>query len=164
VDSTNDPIRGKDNYARDILKIIDALCMKANYSTKVIVTMIDTGNKEDDFKQLKHDLAGSDAYIYMKSLDQAWLVGGEKPKSIHWSEFCQIPWSSMTIKSDGLAASCEEDFNNEIILGDAKVDTLYDIWNGKKYADLRKAHLELWPGIHCTERCDMRKIGELLGS
>ena len=49
-------------------------------------------------------------------------------QSIHWIEFCQFPWSSMTIKSNGESVECVEDFNNEIILGDAKTQSLYDIW------------------------------------
>ena len=58
----------------------------------------------------------------------------------------------MTIKSNGEAAECVEDFNNEIILGDASKESLYDIWNGQKYAQLRKNHFDMKPGIKCTEQ------------
>ena len=68
----------------------------------------------------------------------------------------------MTIKSNGECAQCVEDFNNEIILGDARKDSLYDIWNSKAYADFRNDHFDLTPGIKCTEQCDMHLIGSYL--
>ncbi len=67
----------------------------------------------------------------------------------------------MTIKSNGEAAMCMEDFNNEIILGDANKETLYDIWNGEKYSQLRKDHFNLTSGTKCTEESDMKLIGEM---
>jgi radical SAM protein with 4Fe4S-binding SPASM domain len=85
-------------------------------------------------------------------------------QSIHWLEFCQFPWSSMTIKSNGEAVECVEDFNNEIILGDAKTQSLHDIWNGEKYKRFRLDHFDLTPGLKCTEQCDMRLIGSFLAS
>jgi radical SAM protein with 4Fe4S-binding SPASM domain len=68
----------------------------------------------------------------------------------------------MTVKSNGECAECVEDFNNEIILGDTRTESLYDIWNGQKYADFRNAHFDLKPGIKCTEQCDMTLIGSFL--
>jgi radical SAM protein with 4Fe4S-binding SPASM domain len=68
----------------------------------------------------------------------------------------------MTIKSNGECAQCVEDFNNEIILGDARTQSLYDIWNGEAYASFREDHFNLKPGIKCTEQCDMHLIGSYL--
>jgi radical SAM protein with 4Fe4S-binding SPASM domain len=68
----------------------------------------------------------------------------------------------MTIKSNGEAAMCVEDFNNEIILGNTQTESLYDIWNGKKYAQFRRDQFALQPGIKCTAQCDMKLIGSLV--
>jgi len=65
----------------------------------------------------------------------------------------------MTIKSNGEVAMCGQDFNNEIIFGDAKRQSLYDIWNGRKYTEFRENHLDLKAGIRCTRRCDMKLVG-----
>jgi hypothetical protein len=70
----------------------------------------------------------------------------------------------MTIKSNGESVECVEDFNNEIILGDAHNESLQGIWNGDKYRRLRQDHFELTPGIKCTEQCDMHLIGSFLAS
>ena len=68
----------------------------------------------------------------------------------------------MTIKSNGEATMCMEDFNNEIILGDARKESLSDIWNGEKYRKFRKDHFNLTEGIKCTNQCDMKLIGHFV--
>jgi radical SAM protein with 4Fe4S-binding SPASM domain len=70
----------------------------------------------------------------------------------------------MTIKSNGELVECVEDFNNEIILGDAKTELLTDIWNGEKYNRFRLDHFDLTSGIKCTEQCDMQLIGSFLAA
>ena len=160
-------IRGKaSNFAESYNKIFQLLELKKknSYKTTIIITMLDlnkTGQVEE-FKKLKEYFDGLDVYIYLKSEDQQWYRKDyHGTNSVHWKEICRHPWMSMTIKSNGEAAMCMEDFNNEIILGDAHKETLYDIWNGEKYAKLRKDHFNLTPGIKCTEECDMKLVGEM---
>ena len=59
---------------------------------------------------------------------------------------------------------CVEDFNNEIILGDTRTDSLNEIWNGEKYAQFRRDQFELKKGIKCTRQCDMTVIGEMVAT
>jgi radical SAM protein with 4Fe4S-binding SPASM domain len=159
IDSLTDSVRGMDAFENDYPQIMRVLEM--DRKTQVIITMIDLG--QEQFDRLKEAFKGTDVYIYQKSLDQSWLTGKPAPKSIHWSEPCQIPWTSMTIDSNGLAVSCEESFNSDIILGDTKTTSLYDIWNGKEYADFRKNHIDRKKKTHCTNgTCDMRTYGSLL--
>ena len=99
----------------------------------------------------------------MKSEDQQWYRGDyHGTNSIHWSEFCKHPWMSMTIKSNGEAAMCMEDFNNEVVLGDATNEYLHDIWNGERYERFRRDHVELTNGLKCVESCDMKLVGQCL--
>jgi len=172
IESVNDEehrkIRGKasnfkDSY-KNILKIIDYKKTN-NLSTTIIITMLDLNrvHQEKDFEMLQDAFKGLDVYIYLKSEDQQWYRKDfHGTKSIHWSEFCKHPWMSMTIKSNAEAAMCMEDFNNEIVLGDAKLLPLFDIWNGEKYAQFRKDHFELNPSIKCSCKCDMKLIGDYL--
>lgn len=180
-------IRGnKSNFSeafRKTLQIIEAK-EKMNLATTIVITMIDIGHNEDqkvEFDKLKSKFMDSDVYVYLKSEDQQWYrrdktlieylknTGREIPNqseeffgtnSIHWSEFCKHPWMSMTIKSDGEVHMCMEDFNNEIFLGDAKIENLYNIWNGKLYHQFRKDHFVLNPCIKCIKECDMPKTGD----
>lgn len=85
-----------------------------------------------------------DVYICLKSQDQQRYEDNKvQTQSIHWIEFCQFPWTSMTIKSNGEAAMCVEHFNSEIILGNARTESLYDIWKGEKYRRFREDHFNI---------------------
>lgn len=161
-------IRGQaSNFSESYKKILEILDIKARkgYKTTIVITMIDLHrpNQAEEFRKLKEAFRGLDVYIYFKSEDQQWYRKDyHGTNSIHWSEVCKHPWMSMTVKSNGEVAMCMEDFNNEIILGDANRETLRDIWNGEKYLKFRRDHLNLTPGIKCTEKCDMKLAGSYL--
>jgi hypothetical protein len=159
-------IRGSaSNFSKGYQKILRLLEEKKKYdlNTTIVITMLDLNrpDQQEEFRKLEKAFEDADVYIYFKSQDQQWYQDkNEGTNSIHWTEFCQFPWSSMTIKSNGESAMCVEDFNNEIVLGDTIKEPLYDIWNGKKYVQLRKDHFKLNRGIKCTEQCDMKLIGQ----
>jgi len=149
---------------RDIVHLLDLKAQK-NYPVTIVITMLNlvNRNQEEEYARLVEAFRDMDVYIYLKSQDQTWYENQPtQTKSIHWLEFCQFPWSSMTVKSNGEAAMCVEDYDNEIIVGDARTESLFDIWNGEKYRQLREDHFAVRPGIKCSERCDMTLIGELL--
>ena len=164
-DSLHKRIRGKaSNFSKSYKKLVKLLKEKEkhNHKTTIIITMLDLYrfNQKEEYEKLRNAFEDLDVYIYLKSQDTQWYQNKFKgTKSVHWSEFCQHPWISMTIKSNGEVAMCMEDFNNEIILGDARKESLYDIWNGKKYQQFRKDHFSLIRGIKCTEQCDMKLAG-----
>ena len=162
IDSLSMSVRGIDKFTPDMGKIRQVLDMKkaGGYKTNIIITMIDLGQEE--FAELSEYFKDDDVYLYLKSLDQGWMLGKPKPKSIHWSEPCQIPWSSMTIGSEGNAVMCEEDYDHERCLGNVTHNTLEEIWNGEEYRKLRQDHFTLTPGIKCVARCDMQPTGRFL--
>lgn len=152
-----------DSYNK-ILKIIE-LKKQKGLKTVIVVTMLDLNKdwQKDDFLKLINLFEGKDIYIYMKSEDQQWYREDyHGTNSVHWSEICKHPWMSMTIKSNGEAAMCMEDFNNQIILGDTKKESLYDIWNGNKYNKFRHDHFDLTRGIKCVGECDMKLVGDFI--
>jgi radical SAM protein with 4Fe4S-binding SPASM domain len=158
-------IRGQaSDFTNSYNKIIQLLDLKEKHDlqTTIVITMLNLNksNQQEEFEKLKEAFEGLDVYIYLKSQDQVWYKDThQQTNSIHWIEFCQFPWSSMTIKSNGEVTQCVEDFNNEIVLGDARQESLFDIWNGEKYRKFREDHFNLTPGIKCTEQCDMKLIG-----
>lgn len=164
-DESHKQIRGEaSNFTESHEKIVKILKIKKErkYKTTVIITMLDLNRKDqkDEFSKLRKAFHGLDVYIYLKSEDQQWYRQDyHGTSSIHWSEFCKHPWMSMTVKSNGELAMCMEDFDNEIILGDAKKDSLYDVWNGEKYQQFRADHINLAKGMKCNERCDMKLVG-----
>jgi len=169
IESTDDrehkDIRGNasnftDSYQK-ILKLLE-IKRKAKYHTTIVITMLDLNrdNQQEEWEKLKKAFESKDVYIYLKSEDTQWYRKDyHGTNSIHWSEPCRHPWMSMTIKSDGKVAMCMEDYNNEIVLGDAATESLYDIWNGRLYKEFRLKHLSGEKGIRCTDNCDMKVIG-----
>jgi radical SAM protein with 4Fe4S-binding SPASM domain len=167
-DESHKKIRGESsNFSESYRKILELLNKKEQrgYKTIIIITMLDLNrsNQKEEFKKLRKAFEGLDVYIYMKSEDQQWYRKEyHGTNSVHWSEICRHPWMSMTIKSNSDVTMCMEDYNNEIILGNIKEHSLYDIWNGKKYEEFRNMHFNLSKGIKCNEECDMRLVGEYL--
>ena len=162
-DKKQNEIRGGNSTLTKSYYWIRRLLERKTLKTAVVITMLDLNREgqKEEFEKLKEWFKGLGAYIYLKSEDTQWYRKDfHGTKSIHWSERCKHPWMSMTIKSNGEVAMCMEDFNNEIILGDAKTESLIDIWNGKKYDDFRRFHLNPNKGIRCTDRCDMKLMGE----
>jgi len=160
-DATHKAIRGGGDFTKsreNILRVIEM-----GYDTKVVVTMINI-NREgqgEDFARLQDAFMGTGAYVYLKSEDQQWFDRSQhKNQSIHWGEPCQFPWTSMTINAQGMAVSCVEDYNGDMTLGNAREQSLKDIWNGEKYDTFRRQHFSLDKSIRCVEWCDMKLIGE----
>lgn len=156
-------IRGEaSNFSDSYDKIIQLI--NENYDTKIVVTMLDLNQNSQlkEYENLVEKFRDFDnVYIYLKSQDCLWYNDtGATTNSIHWIEPCQFAWSSMTIKSDGMATQCVEDYNNDIVLGDANEDSLYKIWNGEKYKNFRKSHLTKKGIDRCTNRCDMKLLGD----
>lgn len=171
-DLTHKQVRGEaSDFSVGYRKMLDLFEHKARegYPVSIVITTLNLLNRpqREEFDRIREAFDGLDAYVYLKSMDQLWYFDGRGKadivtESIHWSEFCQHPWMSMTVKSDGACAMCMEDFDNEIVLGDARTDSLADIWHGERYRRFREDHLDLTPGIKCTEECDMRLAGEFL--
>lgn len=161
-------IRGtKADFSKSYQRLLELLDMKKEngYDATIVITMLDLNkpNQQEEFAKLKKKFEGKDVYIYLKSQDQLWFdETGAIMKGIHWLEPCQIPWSTISIKSNGECCECVEDYNNEIILGDITKQSLVDIWNGKKYEEFRWLHINMNKKIKCTHKCDMKLMGEYL--
>lgn len=172
IESVNDEIhkqiRGEmSNFSESYEKIKQVLRYKHDnhLDTTIVITMLDLNrtNQREDYEKLLKAFEGLDVYVYLKSEDCQWYRKEfHGTKSIHWSEICKHPWMTMTVKSNGEATMCMEDYNNEIILGNAREQSLKEIWDGEKYRKFRLAHLEACKGMKCNEQCDMKLLGDCL--
>ena len=167
-DAVHKTIRGEQsNFTQSYKKIQEVLDYKHKNKlhTTIVITMLDLNrtNQREDYEKLLKAFEGLDVYIYLKSEDCQWYRKDfHGTKSIHWSEICKHPWMTMTIKSNGEATMCMEDFNNEIVFGDVHENSLKEIWDGEEYKKFRKAHIDVKKGIKCNEQCDMKLIGECM--
>ena len=76
---------------------------------------------------------------------------------------CQSPWQRMCISFEGKVVQCHADYLEKNILGDFKKESLYDIWHGKSFNQVRKLHaskqiFELEPCRECSDVGEMEKI------
>jgi|APSaa5957512535_1039671.scaffolds.fasta_scaffold14564_3 radical SAM protein with 4Fe4S-binding SPASM domain len=55
---------------------------------------------------------------------------------------CTQPWQRLYIRGNGDVTVCCAQFNNLLVIGNIRKDTLYDLWNSKKMRDFRLMHKE----------------------
>lgn len=71
---------------------------------------------------------------------------------------CQFPWERLFVGFDGLVQPCSN-IKNEFTIGDAKNNTIREIWRGERMVALRKMHstgrrLEVFPCTECSYGVD----------
>ena len=155
---SSDNIRLFEKSENTIKKLLDHNSNLGKYKTNFIIDIV--GNKED-YEKLQKMFSGYDVYMYFKSQDNRWYkqsTAGQQ--STHWLEPCQFPWSSMSIMWDGSVVPCSQDFNNEIVLGNANNQSLKEIWRNLSYSKLRNTHLLKNKNIKCIGRCDLKLVGD----
>lgn len=68
---------------------------------------------------------------------------------------CYMLWETLIVQWDGKVTACCMDFENELIVGDIKKNTLWEIWHGDSYNKLRQYHLRRqFEAIPLCKRCD----------
>jgi len=55
---------------------------------------------------------------------------------------CPYPFYSFSINSDGLVSVCFLDWARDLVVGDVKIDSVQDVWDGKPMRAYRKMFLE----------------------
>ena len=166
-------IRGrKANYNESIRKILEIIKIKKerNFKTILVPCMISFKNSEKDKKLHKSFLEfwkPYDVFAYVKSQDNRWLFEKDKDlvnNSHYAKQYCEYPWTSLTVMADGNVVPCTQISNNEIVLGNINENSLEEIWNGKKYEEFRKMHISgKFPENHkCLKNCDQVKLFEYI--
>mgnify|MGYP000476915054 CR=1 FL=1 len=177
IDSLDDmeakEIRGnKNNFTDAYRKIQEILQLKKenNFKTKIVCTMLALSTdqksiiKHKRFMELWND---KDVFAYVKSLDNRWYNDLDESllnRSHYESQYCEYPWTSLTVMSNGEIVPCTQDYNAEMSFGNIKDKSLEDVWNSEEYAEFRKWHITgNYPkGNKCNERCDLKKVYQYL--
>jgi len=166
-------IRGKRaNFEESIEKILHLLEFKKKNNLKTILVpcMIDLSMDSTDTKMHKEFLEfwkDKEVFSYIKSQDNRWLYENNKElksKSHYSKQYCEYPWLSLSVMADGNVVPCTQISNNELVLGNINESSLEEIWNGKKYKELREMHVTgKFPKNHkCNNHCDMKKLYQYL--
>lgn len=167
-------VRGhRNNYTESIEKILSIISYKKlnpQIDTEIVITMLSFSEeskemeKQKAFIDLWHD---HPVYAYIKSQDNRWYYkysGNYRNRSHYERQYCEFPWTSLSVMSNGTVVPCTQDYNAEMKMGSVKEDRIYDIWNGPEYARLRHYHITgCFPeGFKCSDRCDLPKLYQRL--
>lgn len=105
--------------------------------------------EEKRFHEVFKDICSS---YFIESISPVWptfdvsslgpLMEGVYRTGTKSLEVCPYIFYQMAVNSDGTVSACCVDWNRELIIGDARVSSLVDIWNGELYNSLRVTHLE----------------------
>ncbi len=167
-------IRGKKNNFTEayekILKILEYKQQHKKISTKIVITMIALENDKESVEMYQDFMKlwqGKEVFAYVKSQDNRWYYeedGRVENKSHYNYQYCEFPWTSMTVMANGEVVPCTQDYDTEISSGNIKNKSLEDIWNSQEYKKLREYHVtgNFPKGHKCNERCDIKKIYQYL--
>lgn len=116
--------------------------------------IIDVGMKEQDKEEFHKvfDKISDEAYIEQLLdicpegvMDTTMGYGRtttQEGRELKAKKVCTAPFYICAINYDGGVEGCACDWRRSLILGNVKEESLYDIWNGDKYMELRKYQLE----------------------
>jgi radical SAM protein with 4Fe4S-binding SPASM domain len=173
IDSLDDmeakEIRGKqNNYTQAYEKIQEILQQKKELGlqTLVVCTMLDLSTDESSREKQRRFLEvfdNQDIFAYVKSLDNRWyndLDEALQNKSHYATQYCEFPWTSLSVMSNGDVVPCTQDYDNEMVFGNIKEHSLEEIWNSAAYEEFRSWHVygNFPKGNKCNERCDIKKV------
>ena len=166
-------IRGKqNNFEASYRTILDIIDLKKNkgYDTLLVPCMIalsDAAVAHEMHNRFMDFWRGKDVFAYIKSQDNRWLFDECESmvnRSHYDTQYCEFPWTSVTVMADGMVVPCTQDYDTEMVLGDVNKKALEEIWNDKPLEQLRRMHItgQFPPGHKCHERCDQKKLYQYL--
>jgi len=172
IDSLDDveakAVRGeRNNFTSAYKKLEQILHIKKEkkLQTRIVCTMLDLSTDEQSINKQKRFMElwqGKDVFAYVKSLDNRWyndLDKNLKNKSHYSTQYCEFPWTSLSIMSNGNVVPCTQDYDAEMTFGNINNESLFSIWNNEQYEVFRRAHIsgKFPKGHKCNERCDIKK-------
>lgn len=116
---------------------------------EIFIKAIKENLTEDERDQFFSKFGNISDKIFLESISPAWpefevnaeFTSGHYGQPIEHRDVCSYPFYIMVINSDGTVSPCVNDWGHKLILGDSKLESLTDIWNGKTFNNLRLIHL-----------------------
>jgi len=156
-------IRGRRaDFTNAFEKVKEAVRMKKVHQqdTVLIGTMLemsDAPEHQEMHAQFLGLMQGEGIYSYIKTQDNRWL---HEERSVERKsapkEYCEYPWTSLTVMADGNVVPCTQGYDCEMVMGNVNEQSLDEIWNGEKYKRFRRSHIlgDFPKEFKCASRCD----------
>jgi radical SAM protein with 4Fe4S-binding SPASM domain len=134
---------------------------KHRKNCKVYIKVPDIGVNECEKKKFLESLDNNVDEIFIEHIIPTWpdfdisefkkddgfgLYGN--PIDTEYIKVCPLIFYDMIIDYDGALLPCPVDWIHKTELGNVKKQSLYELWNGKKFNDLRRMHLRGERSLH----------------
>lgn len=132
-----------------LVKNLDLLVID-NYADKLLPGVNDVYEKhKDEFSRV---------VIRMRSKDEVLTtrggLAGNRGSIQSLNSPCVLPFTQMVIRPDGKVSLCCNDAYGNYTLGDVTKESLKDIWDGKRYANIRALLLQGRKNLEICNGCD----------
>jgi len=124
------------NNVKKFKKIREKFYPNSICETRISGVKVDKKQDPIKFKNFWKDYVDN---VVMVTMENRWDTY-HNPKDIMASEACLYLWERIYIWYDGLCNPCDVDYKSELSLGSIKEQTIGEIWNSKKFNDLREMH------------------------
>lgn len=167
-------IKGVDNYGRVLKNIFDFVKTREKLKSrtpKIIVKMLATDIVQDDIELFVRLWINVADWVLIDREVNIWdgtnnrvneLMLNMKNYDYKKSEIrypCNRPWYMASIYADGKVTVCPEDWDQKMIIGDMKNDSLFNIWNGEELNLIKKCHIDgAWEQLPACQSCDAHII------
>lgn len=122
------------NNINNIVKIRNEM-KKTSPLTRVSMVLMEDNKKEyDEFVELFKNIVDVVAYVEYRS-----PVPNDKLEYNEEFACCQL-WQRMFIAWNGDVIPCCTDSEKELLIGNINTNSIKEIWNGKRYKELRESH------------------------
>ena len=125
------------------LRLKKEMKSKYPYVQMKMINMKETTNEIEDFKKEWKNKV--DEVIITEFMNWAGQIGDEErineitiKKQINP---CKWFWTNIVVLFDGRVTPCCRDCDAKLIMGDLNKNTIKEIWNGKKYKEIRKQQI-----------------------
>lgn len=160
-------IRGKQaDFTQAYRNVVETVRLRDTMGAKTVIipTMLNLGDesRKQRFLQLWE---GLNVYAYVKSLDNQWLLRKKHEPALQEAEnrshykqqYCEYPWTSLTILADGSVAPCTQDLNGEWAFGNVNQHSLAEIWRNERAMAFREMQVTgRYPAdFICAAKCDL---------
>jgi radical SAM protein with 4Fe4S-binding SPASM domain len=112
--------------------------------------------KEQDPIQFKKFWEQYVDHVVMIEMENRWDTY-HNPKEIAGTTPCDYLWERLYVWFDGICNPCDVDYKSELSVGSIHKNSLGEIWNGSKFNEIRKKHVN--GNRHTCYPCDRCPIG-----
>lgn len=138
---------GRDDFDRVIQNILDADAIRKELNMDIgfFLSFIGYNANQGQFEGLKEMLgAHIDQYYYIQGSDTLFTEEESARMGLERVRIskCDMVFNRIHVTAEGLVSACCGDFPLKLIVGDAKEQSISEIWYGEPFRQIRRWHLE----------------------